>query len=399
MSLDRRNRSEVIFNNLFSKESGDANRKEQNSSKNRLMAEDTHDNIFDSLMFPDAFPKKATDFNLDDNLSLDNRFKPNKLLIKTITNKFHELFLKLIAENKTLKIDLHNYRHDQYENNLNERRLEFNKKESSNGLHPTNHFNIGNMSLQDLNTDFHLNDKLRNNSELDENEMIFHLKEEELEVFNSILNEFLMQLNELEAKDDFLRREIGKKLDDLNRINSEYEEISKNKQILLIEVQNVTLKLNEYKTFLNNLPQDFIKKNDSVIVHSHTDEDNAYNFSIRNKDDKVAFNNFEFASTDEISALLNIENKDYLLMKLYEENLQYKEIVIKLKAAALKNEGEIAFMEKEFNDLHSLKVNIMEFVKIIEMGFKELKLKIEKLNSNYTKLKFLLEDSKNVNLK
>jgi hypothetical protein len=78
-------------------------------------------------------------------------------------------------------------------------------------------------------------------------------------------------------------------------------------------------------------------------------------------------------------------------MKLYEENLQYKELVAKLKSEALKCEGEISFLEKEFGDLHSLKINIMEFVKIIEIGFKEIKFKLEKFNSHYNKFKFYKE--------
>ena len=84
-------------------------------------------------------------------------------------------------------------------------------------------------------------------------------------MFNSIVNEFNIQISELDLKDDYLRREVIRKIEEVNKLNTELEQIIKNKQTVLTELQNVTLKLNEFKAFLASISTDMINKNENII--------------------------------------------------------------------------------------------------------------------------------------
>jgi hypothetical protein len=141
-------------------------------------------------MFPEGLHKKTTDFNFDDNLSIDNKYKLNKNIIKIITHKFHELFLKLVFENRNLKNELQSIRKDQFDiiNSYRKNEVSNTTYEKSEKVNITNHnINIGNLSLQDLNNDLHIKD--RKNESFEENDIISQFKEDEIEIFNSIVND------------------------------------------------------------------------------------------------------------------------------------------------------------------------------------------------------------------
>jgi len=285
MSSERRNRSEIIYNNLITKDQIDPSKlRDLNFSKKGYIMEETNDNIFDSIIFPEGLHKK-TEFNFDDNLSLDNKFKVNKNIIKVITGKFHELFLKIVCENKNLRNELQIIKKEQIEFNYSDKKQEANNtnEKSIKFNNTNNNINIGNLSLQDLHYDIV---KEKKNESFDENEFFSQFKEEETEVFNAIVNDFNIQINELESKDDFLRREIHKKLEEISRLNTENEEIIRKKEHILSEIQNISLKLCEYKAFLQSLPKNFVKKDDTVLIHSEIDyEEKMNSFTVTRKDE------------------------------------------------------------------------------------------------------------------
>ena len=384
MSSERRNLSEIIYNNLYTKDQTDLNKlKDLNSSKKGFIMEETNDNIFDSIIFPEGLHKK-TEFNFDDNLSLDNKSKINKNIIKIITSKFHELFLKLISENKTLKNELHSIKKENIEFNSSDKKQEANttNEKSLKFNSSPNNINIGNLSLQDLNYDII---KEKKNESFDENEFFSQFREEENEVFNAIINDFNIQINELESKDDYLRREIIKKLEEINRLNSENEEFAKKKESIMIEIQNISIKLCEYKAFLKSIPNE-VTDNKSLI-HSNVDSEEKINsFTIGKKDDKVTF--FDTENVEEMNLWLNHENKDYVLKRLYEENQILKDIVKKLKSEALKCENEIIGLEKEYLVINKIKNNLFELINNCDKGIKEVLSILNELKSKYGKVVF-----------
>ena len=396
MSYNRRNRSEVIFNNILAKEHQNEflKQKELNSSKKGIFIEDTQYNIFtDSMAFPDVLHKKNNDFNFDDNLSIDNRTKPNRNVIRLISTKFHELYLKLVNENRILRMELQaqkNFRDEVYSDDP--KHETFSTKEKTDKYNINNKINIGNLSLVDLNNEMHAKEK-RNDSLLDENEIIFQLKEEETEMFNSIVNEFNIQISELDLKDDYLRREVIRKIEEVNKLNTELEQIIKNKQTVLTELQNVTLKLNEFKAFLASISTDLINKNENIIIDNKIDaNETIYTYCIKNKKEKIHFDKFDINKFDEFNILINNENKDYVVNRLLEENIQYREVVAKMRNEAIKCEKEIIILEKEYSNLKNLQQFIMEFINSFENILREIDLKIVKITRKYNQKSFEKEN-------
>jgi len=390
MSSERRNRSEIIYNNLITKDQIDPNKlRDLNFSKKGYIMEETNDNILDSIIFAEGLHKK-NEFNFDDNLSLDNKFKVNKNIIKVITSKFHELFLKIVCENKTLKNELQIIKKEHIEFNYSDKKQEANttNEKSIKFNYTNNNINIGNLSLQDLHYD---TVKEKKNQSFDENEFFSQFKEEETEVFNAIVNDFNIQINELESKDDFLRREIHKKLEEISRLNKENEEIMRKKDNILTEIQNISLKLCEYKAFLQSLPSNFVKKDDTVLIHSEMDSEEKMNsFTVKKKDEMETY--FETQNADELNLLINKENQNYVLRRLYEENAILKEVVRKLKNDAMKCENEIILLEREFSLINNIKNNLVELINNCDKGIKELLNILDTIKSKYGKLVFHINE-------
>jgi len=390
MSSERRNRSEIIYNNLITKDQIDPSKlRDLNFSKKGYIMEETNDNIFDSIIFPEGLHKK-TEFNFDDNLSLDNKFKVNKNIIKVITGKFHELFLKIVCENKNLRNELQIIKKEQIEFNYSDKKQEANttNEKSIKFNNTNNNINIGNLSLQDLHYDIV---KEKKNESFDENEFFSQFKEEEIEVFNAIVNDFNIQINELESKDDFLRREIHKKLEEISRLNTENEEIIRKKEHILSEIQNISLKLCEYKAFLQSLPKNFVKKDDTVLIHSEIDSEEKMNsFTVKRKDEMETY--FETQNAEELNLLINKDNQNYVLRRLYEENVILKEVVRKLKYDALKCENEIISLEREFSVINKIKNNLVELINNCDKGIKELLNILDTIKSKYGKFVFYINE-------
>lgn len=380
MSSERRNLSEIIHNSLISKDQIDPSKlRDFNLSKKGFIMEETNDNIFDSIIFPEGLQKK-NEFNFDDNLSLDNRFKVNKNIIKVITSKFHELFIKIVCENMNLRNELQTIKKEQIEFNYSYKKNEANTtyEKSLKLNNTTNNINIGNLSLQDLQYD---NVKEKRNDSFDENEFFTQFKEEEIEVFNAIVNDFNIQINELESKDDFLRREIHKKLEEISKLNTENQEILRKKENNLFEIQNISLKLSEFRAFLSSIPNNLVKKDNTVLIHSETEAEEKINsFTV-----KEMTTYFETQNAEELNLLVNKDNHNYVIGRLYEENTILKEVVRKLRNDALKCENEIKSLEREFSEIHNIKNNLLEQINNCDKGIKQLLNILETIKLNYGK--------------
>jgi hypothetical protein len=109
-AIRRKNNSEVLTSNI--------NRElDINKNDNKIHEENSKDNIF-LESFSDITKKQIVDtlnINLEETSVIENNFfvksaqkTTNKTLIKIISTKFHDLYLKLVNQIKCLKIENNN---------------------------------------------------------------------------------------------------------------------------------------------------------------------------------------------------------------------------------------------------------------------------------------------------
>ena len=119
--VKRKTKSEVLFIKSSESEENKLN-KEISFTKNRFYNEDTRDNI---LLESYILPKKHQyDFNIDEMFNPDhNQKRVNKDIIRIITSKFHQLFLKYVGEIKQLKLELESLKNERNKRKNSESRI------------------------------------------------------------------------------------------------------------------------------------------------------------------------------------------------------------------------------------------------------------------------------------
>lgn len=218
--MDRRNKSDDFF-------------RQQNlafSSLNKKTTEENKENfLMDSSISPETKQLKYNLFDL--NTFIEENVNSNKNFIRTIISKFHDFTLKLMNHNKQLYIENQNLK----------QKIESSSNKPNTILNNTNNEILGN-NLTDLTSLKKKEDALEN-----ENKILKGFIDDELECFNQIMIEFNSQFNEMQSKEDGLRKQIIDKCDEITRINNEMEELKRTKVQLMNELKNSRLRSNDNK--------------------------------------------------------------------------------------------------------------------------------------------------------
>jgi hypothetical protein len=266
---------------------------------------------------------------------LMNSNKSNKAIIKIITSKFHELYLKLVTQIKSLK----------QENIVLKKKLPIDDIQKMESPGPT-----------EENTEPEL-------------ESLKFLINEEMECFNGILFDFNVQFNEMQSQEEALRREILKKHNEIEKLNLQIEESKKQKEVFVKELQTIALKLNEYK--LSSTPL-------------LTDDTQQFETDNNKEDDD---------DSDDFQLLMNAENKEYLIRKIIQENKKYKSIVKVMKTEEADFNNYLIQMEAELDNFAKFKNYCLTKVNSVEENLTKCRDKLDGLSEKIINVEFQLEIS------
>ena len=265
--------------------------------------------------------------------SINNSNKSNKALIKIITSKFHELYLKLVMQIKNLK----------QENST------FRKK-----LPAEENVKIENSNEENLES---------------ESDSLKFLLNEEMECFNAILFDFNVQFNDMQSQEEALRRDILKKHKEIEKLNFDIEESKKQKESFVKELQTIALKLNEYK--LTTPPE-------------KTDPNDTQHFETDNRDD-------DDLEAEEFHLLMNAENREYLIKKIIQENKKYKSIVKVMKTEEADFNNYLMQMEAELENFAKFKNYCLTKVNSVEENLTRCRDKLDNVSEKVINIEFQLE--------
>jgi hypothetical protein len=265
---------------------------------------------------------------------LMNSNKSNKAIIKVITTKFHELYLKLVNQIKSLKQEIAGLR----------------KK----------------IPVEDVQK---IESSAPEENPEPELESLKYLISEEMECFNGILFDFNVQFNEMQSQEEALRREILKKHNEIEKLNLQIEDSKKQKEIFVKELQTIALKLNEYKICSPPLLTDDTQQFDT---------DN-------NKEDED--------DSDDFQLLMNAENKEYLIRKIIQENKKYKSIVKVMKTEEADFNNYLMQMEAELENFTKFKNYCLTKVNSVEENLTKCRDKLDGLSEKVINVEFQLEIS------
>jgi len=305
--------------------------------------------------------KTHFDLNIDDIFNCEQK-KVNKQLIRTITSKFHQLFLKYVNEIRVLKTE--------NESLKPKKTSSFHNTPKKKMMVPVN---IGNLSLADLNTEAaHDRDvSIEKEISIGNEDVLSQLKEDEVECFNQILADFYLQINDLETKEDSLRHDISLKIDKINKLNIELDDLKNNKMFILQELQSMNYRMAEYK--VNPNP-----------ITTHTDETSS-------KKEDVFGSNLNF---EEFSG----KSKRYdVISKLREENKHYKDMILKMKDDSFKIENEVTELYTEVENFENFKKFILNKNKELDKKVKEFQQTVDELNHKITQISFIFDENDMLN--
>ncbi len=217
--MDRRNKSDDFF-------------RQQNLAFSNLNKKATDENKENFLMDNSISPetKQLRHNLLDLNTFIEENVQSNKNFIRIIITKFHEFTMKLMNHNKQLY----------FENQTLKQKIESPIKLNTVSANTNNEINGNNVS--DIFSLKKKEDALEN-----ENKFLKGFIDDELECFNQIMIEFNSQFNDMQSKEDGLRKQIIDKCDEITRINSEMDELKRTKVQLISELKNIRLKSNDVK--------------------------------------------------------------------------------------------------------------------------------------------------------
>ena len=222
--MDRRNKSEDLVTQT----------KLPFSSGNKKVLEESKNNfLLDCSLNPEHKNFKNNLFEL--NSLMEENPNINKNFIRTIFNKFHDFTMKLMYQNKQLYTE-----------------IQILKQKPDT---PNKGGNINSNTNNEMNSNISADFTLKRNDGLFENEnkVLKVFIEDELECFNQIIIELNSQFNEMQSKEESLRKQIIEKCDEITKLNNEVEDLKKNRIQLITELQNFTLKINDVKKEYNQL--------------------------------------------------------------------------------------------------------------------------------------------------
>jgi hypothetical protein len=324
---------------------------EEQSKDNILLESFTEDVKFgkspraEALNFEEISMDPSNMNNFMKNIMMSNRLN-NKCVIKTITQKFHDLYLKLVNQVKMLKT----------ENSNLKKNIDFTSKLIENK----------NVSAQDQ-TDINIES---------DGDAYKYLMQEEIECFNEILFDFNVQFNEVQSQEEILRRDILKKHREIEKLNFDIDDAKKQKEILVKELQNIAFRLKEMKP-----------KTEQFDMISETQYNLYQQSEFTTEKEYEEENDYE----EELQAIINDENQEYLIKKILQENKKYKSIVRVMKSEEAEFQSLINQMEAEIENLTKFKNYLLTKVNPIEDNISKCIKMIDSVSEKVNNIEFKLE--------
>jgi hypothetical protein len=329
----RRNKSEIVFTEYF------------NSPKGTKEIKDLFLESFSDI----GKTHKRVDTFIEE-ISMSEKGS-NKNFIKTLSGRFHDLYIKLVSQIRILKME--------------------NRKLNS---------ILKNKGIDDISTNKGIL-VLNSDSEGLEggSESLKLLLNEEMECFNQILLDFNIQFNELSSNEDGLKRELSSKQKELEKVTFELNDYKKQKDILVQDLQNLAFKLSEFKISLN--------EEEININNSFTPEDNISESKRTFKEN----DSVDIEQDEDYNIMLNAGNKEMIVKKLVFENKKYKSLIKVMKAEEAEYNSYLMQIESDLENFNKFKNFMMTKVTQIEENNKKLREKLDSVIVKLSDIEFLLE--------
>lgn len=170
---------------------------------------------------------------------------------------------------------------------------------------------------------------------------------EELDCFNQILFDSNIQLNELQSQEESLRREILKKHKEIEKFNLEIDDCKKQKETYIKELQNIAVKLTEYKSVIQTQGHGSKKTGCECQIKDYSENKEIYPTDHLHDEDDI--------NSEDYQLLLNSDNRDYLIKRILQENKKYKSIVKVMKSEEAEYANYLIQLENELDNFAKFK--------------------------------------------
>lgn len=209
---------------------------------------------------------------------------------------------------------------------------------------------------------------------------------EELECFNQILFDSNIQLNELQAQEESLRREILKKHKEIEKFNLDIEECKRQKEIYIKELQNIALKLTEYKSIIQSQGSLYKKSECDCQNKDYEERNRGRNSVVENFEDEEEEFNIE-----EFQLLLNADNREYMIKKILQENRKYKSIVKVMKTEEAEFGNYLIQLETELDNFSKFKNFCLSKMNTIDENVLKCRDMVDSFSDKINNIEFHLE--------
>lgn len=209
---------------------------------------------------------------------------------------------------------------------------------------------------------------------------------EELECFNQILFDSNIQLNELQAQEESLRREILKKHKEIEKFNLDIEECKRQKEIYIKELQNIAIKLTEYKSIIQSQGSLYKKSECDCQNKEYEERNRGRNSVVENFEDEEDEFNIE-----EFQLLLNAENREYMIKKILQENRKYKSIVKVMKTEEAEFGNYLIQLETELDNFSKFKNFCLSKMNSIDENVLKCRDMVDSFSDKINNIEFHLE--------
>jgi chromosome segregation ATPase len=205
-----------------------------------------------------------------------------------------------------------------------------------------------------------------------------------MECFNQILFDFNIQFNELQSQEEGLRREILKKHKEIEKLNFDIEECKKQRDNFIKELQNIAVKLSEYKTAVPKKCE---------CDHSNCNKEGKLNDSNLDKSKNSIEEHFDEddINPDDYNLLLNADNREYLIKKILQENKKYKSIVKVMKTEEAEFSNYLLQLEAELDNFGKFKNFCLTKMNTIDEGVIRCRERVDILADKVNNVEFQLE--------
>ncbi len=209
---------------------------------------------------------------------------------------------------------------------------------------------------------------------------------EELDCFNQILFDSNIQLNELQAQEESLRREILKKHKEIEKFNLDIEECKRQKEIYIKELQNIAIKLTEYKSIIQSQGSLYKKSGCDCQNKDYDDRNRGRSSVVENFEDEEDEFNIE-----EFQLLLNAENREYMIKKILQENRKYKSIVKVMKTEEAEFGNYLIQLETELDNFSKFKNFCLSKMNSIDENVLKCRDMVDSFSDKINNIEFHLE--------